>query len=125
MMFFCMQQGLVKSRSCQGSVGKERHPRPITRHAPTEAACYWGPRCSALALWLRLKAKYKRALGLGSTVGVLGTGVPILACLRPTAWLHQRPCTAHLHQQIYKTLEAYVDDVVISASPSCLGNFPT
>src|SRR4051812_7225532 len=30
-------------------------------------------------------------------VGVLGIGVPRLACLRPTAWLHQRPCTAHLH----------------------------
>ena len=37
-------------------------------------------------------------------VGVLGTGVPRLACLRPTAWLHQRPCTAHLHQQTLKTL---------------------
>ena len=32
-------------------------------------------------------------------VGVLGTGVPRLACLRPTAWLCERACTAHLHQQ--------------------------
>ncbi|XBI17868.1 hypothetical protein VPH35_059802 [Triticum aestivum] len=38
------------------------------------------------------------------TVGDLGTGVPRLACLRPTAWLHQRPCTTHLHQQTHKTL---------------------
>mgnify|MGYP005850242657 CR=1 FL=1 len=38
------------------------------------------------------------------TVGVLGTGVPRLSCLRPTAWLHQRPSTAHLHQQTLKTL---------------------
>ena len=37
-------------------------------------------------------------------VGVLGTGVPRLACLRPMAWLHQRPYTAHLHQQTLKTL---------------------
>ena len=37
-------------------------------------------------------------------VGVLGTGVPRLACLRPTAWLHQRPYTAHLHQQTLKNL---------------------
>ena len=37
-------------------------------------------------------------------VGVLGTGVPRLSCLRPTAWLHQRPCTAHLHQRTLKTL---------------------
>ena len=35
-----------------------------------------------------------RALGPGATVGVLGTGVPRLACLRPAAWLHQQPGTA-------------------------------
>ena len=29
-------------------------------------------------------------MGLGATVGLLGTGVPRLACLRPTAWLSQR-----------------------------------
>ena len=31
-------------------------------------------------------------------------GVPRLACLRPMAWLHQRPCMAHLHQRTLKTL---------------------
>src|SRR4051812_39286631 len=31
-------------------------------------------------------------------VGVLGTGVPRLACLRPAAWLEWRPSVAHLHQ---------------------------
>src|SRR3954468_7197320 len=31
-------------------------------------------------------------------VGVLGTGVPRLACLRPAAWLKRGPSTAHLHQ---------------------------
>ena len=30
-------------------------------------------------------------MGLGATVGVLGTRVPRLACLRPMAWPHQRP----------------------------------
>ena len=39
-----------------------------------------------------------------SIVGVLGTGVPRLACLRPTSWLLQRPGTAHLPQQTLKTL---------------------
>ena len=29
-------------------------------------------------------------------VGVLDTGVPRLACLRPTAWLHRRPGTTQL-----------------------------
>ena len=39
-----------------------------------------------------------------NTVGVLGTGVPRLACLRPTAWLCERARTAHLHRQAFKTL---------------------
>src|SRR3954462_14928753 len=43
-------------------------------------------------------AKSMRALGPGSSVGVLGTGVPRLACLRPAAWLKWGPSMAHLHQ---------------------------
>src|SRR4051812_19785059 len=39
-----------------------------------------------------------RAVGPGATVGVLGTGVPRLACLRPAAWLKWGPSAAHLHQ---------------------------
>ena len=38
------------------------------------------------------------------TVGVLGTGVPRLACLRPAAWLGWGPSTARLHQPKVKTL---------------------
>ena len=87
MVFPCMSQGLVKSDSCRGSVGKRRRPRPINRHTSTKAAGYWGPRHSALSLWLRLEAKPECALGPGATVGVLGTGVPRLACLWPTTWL--------------------------------------
>ena len=49
-------------------------------------------------------AKSGRALGPGATVGVLGTGVPRLACLRPAAWLKRGPSTAHLHQHELKTL---------------------
>ena len=37
-------------------------------------------------------------------VGVLGTGVPRLACLRPAAWLTQWPSTTRLHQPKLKTL---------------------
>ena len=85
-------------------MGKRRRPRPINRHASTKAAGYWGPRRSALDLCLRLEANPERALGPGATVSVLGMGVPRLAYLRPTARLHQRPCTAHLHQQTLKTL---------------------
>ncbi|EMS49636.1 hypothetical protein TRIUR3_16324 [Triticum urartu] len=79
--------GLVKSGSYRGSEGKRRRPHPINRHASTKAAGYWGPRRSALDLWLRLEAKPQRALGPRATIDVLGTGVPRLACLRPTAWL--------------------------------------
>ena len=49
-------------------------------------------------------AKPRRALGPGATVGVLGMGVPRLACLLPAAWLKGGPSTAHLHQQRPKTL---------------------
>ena len=31
-------------------------------------------------------------------VGVLGMGVPRLACLRPATWLKRGPSAAHLHQ---------------------------
>ena len=37
-------------------------------------------------------------------VGVLGTGVPRLACLRPVAWLKWGPNAAQLHQLKPKTL---------------------
>ena len=37
-------------------------------------------------------------------VGVLGTRVPRLACLRPAAWLKGGPSTTHLHQHRPKTL---------------------
>ena len=43
-------------------------------------------------------------MGPGATIGVLGTVVPRLACLRPAAWLKEWPSTAHLHQHMLKTL---------------------
>ena len=38
------------------------------------------------------------------SIGVRGTGVPRLACLRPAAWLKKWPSAAHLHQLKLKTL---------------------
>ena len=43
-------------------------------------------------------------LGASVSVGILGTGVPRLACLRPTVWLEEWPSTTHLHQHMLKTL---------------------
>ena len=85
-------------------MGKWRHPHPINHHASTRATCYWVPRRSALDPWLRLEAKSECALGPGATLGILGTGVPRLACLQPAAWLKWWPSTAHLHQRKLKTL---------------------
>ena len=99
----CMQ-GPDGSHSCQGIMGKQGRPRPINRHAAPKAAGYWGPRCSELDPWLRCEAKPERTWGPGATVGVLGTGVPRLACLWPAAWLKGRPSMAHLHQHKLKTL---------------------
>ena len=99
-----MSEGLVKSGSCRGSVGKRRRPRPINRRVLTEAAGFWGPRCSVLDPWLRRKAKPEHTLGPRATIGVLGMGVPRLACLRPMAWLCKRARTAQPHQQALNTL---------------------
>ena len=85
-------------------MGKRRRSRRINRHASTEATGFWGPRRSALDLWLHLEAKPKRAWGPGATVGVLGTGVPRLACLRPTAWLCCMPVRPNFINETFKTL---------------------
>ena len=92
------------SNGCRGVVGKRRCPRPINRHAAPKAAGYWGPRCFALAPLLPYQAKPGCALGPEATVGVLGTGVPRLACLRPAAWHKWWPSMAHLHQLKLKIL---------------------
>ena len=102
--FPCMSQGLVKSCSCRGSMGQRRRPRPINRHASTEAVGFWGPRCSVLDPWLRLEAKPESALGPGATFGVLGSGIPRPACMRPVTWLKGWPSMSHLHQLKLKTL---------------------
>ena len=93
-----------KSGSCRGGVGKRRRPRPINRHASTKAAGFGGPRCSVLGPWLRREAKPARTLGTEATVGVLGTGVPRLACLRPTAWLRQQAVWPIFINKASKTL---------------------
>ena len=49
----CPRRPFVHSSSCRGSVGKQRCPRPINRHASTKAAGFWGPWRSALDLWAR------------------------------------------------------------------------
>ena len=62
-------------------------------HVQSTATCqlrppaFGDPWCSVLDPWLRREAKPERTLGPGATVGILGTGVPRLSCLQPTAWL--------------------------------------
>ena len=85
-------------------MGEPGRPRSINCHVAPKAAGYWGPWRFALASSLLCLAKSGRALGPGATVGVLGTGVPRLACLRPAAWLKEWPSMAHLHQHMLKTL---------------------
>ena len=85
-------------------MGKRRRPRPINRHASTEAAALWGPWCCVLDPWLCREAKPERTLDPGATVGVLGTGVPRLACLRPTAWLSHRAVRPIFINKASKTL---------------------
>ena len=44
-----------------------------------------------------LKAKLEGRATALKVVGVLGMGVPRLACLQPAAWLNQWPSSAHFH----------------------------
>ena len=85
-------------------MGKRRRPRPINYHASIEAAGFWGLRCSELDPSLRREGKPERTLGLGATVSVLETGVPRLACLRPTAWLSQQAVWPIFINKASKTL---------------------
>ena len=57
---------------------------PSNRHAPAWPAVF-GARGASSSPRLRPEANSARALGPGATVGVLGTRVPRLACLRPTS----------------------------------------
>ena len=85
-------------------MGKQRRPCPINCHASTEAAGFWGPRCSELDPWLRREAKPERTLGPRATVGVLGMEVPTLACLQPTVWLSKQAVRPIFINKASKTL---------------------
>ena len=102
--FPCMSQGLVKSSSCRGSVGKWRRPHPINHHVSTEAAGSWGPRRSVLDPWLRRGAKPDRTLGPGGYCRRPGNGGPQTCLLAARCVAEPAGHTAHLHQQAFKTL---------------------
>ena len=51
-----------------------------------------------------LHGQVRASLGPGATVGVLGTGVPKLACLQPTAWLSQQAVRPIFINKASKTL---------------------
>ena len=50
-----------------------------------------GPAALYTCPFASLLSQSERALGPGATVGILGMGVPRLACLRPAAWLSSVP----------------------------------
>ena len=102
--FSCMSRGLVKSGSCRGSVGKRRRPRPINRHVSTEAVGFWGPRCSALDLLLRLEAKPERALGPGLLSASWERGSPDLPACSPRRGCAGRPVRPIFIDEVFKTL---------------------
>ena len=74
---------LSDESGCRGSMEKRRRPRPINHHALIEAAGGWGPRLSALALWLGLEAKFECVLGLGLLSASWERGCPDLPACGP------------------------------------------
>ena len=108
--------------------GRQRRPRPVDHHTSTEAAGFWGPRCSKLDPWLHRKVKPTRTLGPRATVSVLGTGVPILACLWPAAWRSQqavRPIFSTNHSRPSRGAKPReADDTKASSGAVSLGLLP-
>ena len=75
---------LINSRGCgEAHVQSTAMRRPRPQAVRAHDASHFPFRISA---W-----PSPGALGSGATVGILGTGVPRLACLRPVAWLKGRP----------------------------------
>ena len=104
MVFLACRRDLSSRAVAEAAWGSgDAHVQSTATRQPRSRA-FEAPRAPRLILWLRLEAKPERALGPGATVGVLGTGVPRLACLWPAAWLEWWPSTAHLHQLELKTL---------------------
>ena len=107
-----MQMGIVACLGWKKSPGrsavKPRKDLPetvLSRRGCLRAMAKWSfSECSNIKKMVPSKrARRTEKLSVG-IVGVLGTGVPRLACLRPAAWLKGRPSTAHLHQHRPKTL---------------------
>ena len=82
-------QPFVRSSSCQNSVGKRRHPRPINCHASTEATGFWGPRRSAFDPLASPRSQARARLGPGDYFRLSGNGGPqiFLPAARGVAWL--------------------------------------
>ena len=89
--FPCMSQGLVKSCSCRGNMGKRRRPRPIHRHTSTEAAGFWGPRCSVLDLGFASKPSPSAPWARGLLSAFWERGSPDLPTCGPWHGYASRP----------------------------------
>ena len=74
--FPCMSQGLVKSGSCRGSVGKRRCSHPLNRHVSTKVARFEGPRRSALDPLASPRSQARARLGPGGYYRRSGNGGP-------------------------------------------------
>ena len=104
MVFLACRRDLSSRAVTEAAWGSgDAHVQSTATRQPRPQA-FWGPRCSVLDPWLRREAKPERTLGPGATVGVLGMGVPRLACLRPTAWLSQQAVRPIFINKASKTL---------------------
>ena len=99
----CMQ-GLVQSVQLPRRHGEVETPTSNQPPCGAQDRRLLGPVALRSCPFASLHGKPGRALGPGATVGVRGTGVPRLACLRLAAWLKGGPNTARLHQHKPKTL---------------------
>ena len=93
----CMQ-GLVQSVQLPSRHGEVEAPTSNQLPRGAQGRRLLGPAALRTCPLASLLSQVRARLGPGATVGVLGTGVPRLSCLRPAAWLNRWPSTARLHQ---------------------------
>ena len=84
-------QGLVESMQLPRRRGEVEAPTSNQPPRGAQGRRLLGPATLRTCPFALCSAMSGRALGPGATVGVLGTGVPRLACLRPAAWLKGGP----------------------------------
>ena len=102
--FPCMSQGLVKSGSCRGNVGKRRRPRPINRHARPRPQAFRARGTPHLTFGFASKASPSAPWARGLLSVFWERGFPDLRACGPRRGYASRPVRPIFINKAFKTL---------------------